>query len=282
MNRIVSLSVALLLLLGGITAVAETDTVEKSVEMETAEQLSISCEFGAGDLTITPADLAEAARVKIIYDPRKFDYDIDYEVRGSIGHLDMESSTHRRSIKNAKNRWDVQLSSRHPCELDLDIGACEAEIDLGGIPITDLMMDIGAASGTIDFSKKNPERMEDLDIDIGASSIDISNLGNANFEYFSFSNGAASSTLDFHGDWTGDAMVKLEIGLGSADLIIPKDLPVRIETGGENWFSSIDFHGEDLDEVREGVFESPGFREADDRLTIEMDIGMGSVDVKFR
>ncbi len=259
------------------------ETANETVEADGAESLVIEIEFDAGELYIIPRDMDDAAKLKVVYDERRFDYDVDFAKKRDVGHLYLESSTRRsRNIDELDNEWNLELSTRFPTELTLDIGACEAEIDLGGIPLTELSLDIGAASGLIDFSSPNPDRIHEMEVDIGASSVEIINLGNANVDRFEFSCGAASCELDFRGEFNGETEVRLDVGLGSTKIILPEDVAVRIETEDDNWFSSIDFHNDDLDEVRDGVFESPGYRRADNKILVEVDVGMGSVDFYFK
>ena len=260
----------------------ETET--KTIDAEGAKTISLNCEFGAGSLKIVPEDMAEAARLTVTYDPRRFDYDVDYSTRGDRGRLDLES--HLRRHRNyddddSKNDWELALSTRYPTRIDLEVGAAEAEIDLGGLKLSELSLQMGAAKGTIDFSKPNPERIRELKMEIGASSLDVLNIGNANFDYLEFSSGAASTTLDFRGDFHGDADVSLDIGIGSADIILPKGLAVRVRGDG-GFFSSVDFHGGDVEKVRRDVRETPDFAEASDRLTIDLDVSMGSVDIYWK
>jgi len=269
---------ALLLLTAPLMA-GETETATEKIDIQDAERLAVVCDFGAGDLIITTADIPEAAILEVTYDPRRFDYDIEFYTRGEVGHLIMESSTRKSSrLRNADNEWRLTLSTRYPLELELDIGACDAEIDLGGLPLTRLSLDVGAASGEIDFSKPNPRRLKEIKMDIGASSVEVTNLGNANFEFLSFSGGAASTSLDFLGAIKSSCEASLDIGLGSAKFILPEGLAVRIRTDGDGWFSNVDFHNRDIEEVRDDVYETPDFDDADIRLTIDLDIGMGSAD----
>ncbi len=259
------------------------ETVNESFDTDGAKRIEIEADFGAGTLEIKPADMAEVAKFDVEYDSRKIRYFADYSTRGERGLLEFKSKM-RKSFNHGDidNDWVVTLSNRYPTEMSLDIGACEAEIDLGGIPLTDLSLDIGAASGFIDFSKKNPERMEELNIEIGASSVELVNLGNANFEYMEFECGAASCKLDFRGDFEGQSEVSVEVGVGSAKIILPKDIEVRILTDSDSWFSSVDFHNDDLDEVRNGQFETENYRKSKDRMIIRLEVGMGSVDVYFK
>ena len=262
------------------TRASDLEKATEKVDAQGAKSLVIDCEFGAGDLEIVTADIEEAAILEVRYDPERVEYTVNYEKHGDVGHLYLESnSKHRTSFRKADNSWRLTLSTRYPAELTFEIGASEADIDFGGLPVTDLNLQIGAASGKIDFSKPNPERLRSARIDVGASSVEFTNLGNANFDYLKFSGGATSSDLDFMGSYTGKSEVKLDIGLGSADVVLPENLPVRIESDDEGFLSSVDFHDLDIDEIRDGVYESPGFDDAENKMLFILDIGLGSVDI---
>ena len=259
------------------------EQLSEKIDAEGADKIEVSIEFGAGEIILSSTDMAEVATVEVDYDPRRIECEIDYNVRRGIGHLHLESIIRRkRNIDTEKNLWEVILSNRYPMVLEIEAGACDAEMDLGGIPINELSIEIGAAAGEVDFSRPNPQRMEDFDVDAGAASLEFRNLGNANFERFNFDGGAGSFELDFRGKYTGESEISIDIGLGSAEIILPKGIPVRIETGEPGWFSSVDFHNDDLDEVRDGIYESDDFDEADIRITLELDVGLGSVDIYFK
>jgi len=268
-----------LLVVSGQALADRTEEVSEIIPAEGAKKLEIEIDFGAGTLDIMSADIEDAARLDIFYSPRWVSYDIDFSRRGETGRLFLESDLrHRSKMEDIDNEWELTLSRRYPIDLEMDIGASESIIDLGGIPLTRLVMDVGATSGTIDFSEPNPERLRDFDVDIGASSVEFTGLANANFERMDISCGAASCELDFRGEFRGESEVDLEVGIGSVDIIIPRGLAVRIE-GDENWFSSFDFHGLDVDLIDDDIWESPDFDEATDRLTIMVDVSMGSVDI---
>jgi len=275
-----------LLLVGAMTVTSAADPIEhvsKTVDAEGAEQIDLDIEIGAGVLYIHKADMSELAKVEIDYTPRTVSYDVDYSVRGKTGSLYLESTQRRkRGSSDSENEWDIVLSNRLPLAIQLDIGACEIEMDLGGLRISNLSLDVGATSGEIDFSEPNPIQMRELDIDAGASSLELYNLANANFEFMKFSGGAASCELDFHGELKGQKEVDLEVGVGSLDVIIPRGVAVRFEGDADGWFSSVDFHGFDLEEVDDEVWETENFDDAKDRLIIKFEVAMGSIDLYSR
>ncbi len=279
-------------LIAGITAavlaagVVVADRLEhetRRFESQGAQRLEVGLEFGVGQLRIVPQDMEDVATLDVSYDTRRIEYDIEYYVKQRTGHLLVESSTRRKhNIDTEDNELDLILSTRYPTVLELDIGACDAEIDLGGIRLEEVNINVGAASGDFDFSMPNPHRLKEMSIDAGASSLDVRNIGNANFEVFSFDGGAGSFDLDFRGTYTGESRIDIDIGLSSADIILPEGIPVRVESDDNGWFSSVDFHGNDLEEIDDGIFESPDFDGARVRIILTIDVGMGSVDVRWQ
>ncbi|UCE24257.1 MAG: hypothetical protein JSU74_13360 [Candidatus Zixiibacteriota bacterium] len=283
MRKAVILSMIAVLGLTSMVIAARTEQVTKKIEMKDADEVVLRCELGAGEFTISPGDIAEAAIVDITYNPRRVDYFVDSEEKRGKCYIELESEHHSKSnIDTENNIWDIVLSTRYETSVEIDIGACDAAIDLGGIPLKEMTLDIGAASGVIEFSKRNPIRLEELDIDAGASSLEIHDLGNANFDYFNFDGGAGSFDLDLSGKYDGESIVSIDIGLGSADITLPEDVAFRIETEGDNWLSSVDIHNRDIDEVDEDVYESTDFDGADDRIILEISVGLGSVDIYWK
>lgn len=272
-----------LLLLSGLTVAARKDHVTEKVELKDADEIVLRCDLGAGEFSITPGDITEAAIIDITYDPRRIDYYVEYEEKRGKCYIDLESD-HRSSsnIDTEDNIWDIVLSKKYPAVIEMDMGACDASIELGGIPVKELTLDVGAASGILKFSEPNPVRLEEIDIDAGATSLEIHELGNANFEYFNFDGGAGSFDMDLTGEYDGESVVSIDIGLGSADITMPEGVAFRIETEGGNWLSSVDIHNRDMDEVDDDIYESPDFDRADTRIILELSVGLGSVDIYWK
>ena len=283
MRNALTVSLALVVLLAGLVMAGRKEHETRRIEAEGAKKIDVQLEFGAGELRILPEDISEAAVLDILYDSRRVNYDIEYDVSKATGHLSIETD-HRKhkSIDTDDNKLEMILSTRYPTSLEMDIGACDAEIDLGGINLEYLDIDVGAASGDIDFSEPNPMRLKEINIDAGASSLDMHSIGNANFELMSFSGGAGSFDLDFRGQYDGESTIDIDIGVSSADIILPQEIPVRVETSGSNWLSSVDFHNDNLEEIDDDIYESPDFQDAETRIILTIDVGLGAVDVYWK
>ena len=273
----------LLLALAGITIAGRMQKKQQKIEAGNIDKLVVRCELGAGEFTILPVDMDNVAEVDIEYDSRRVEVSVDYEVKRSTGYLYLESDGLERSdVDTDDNIWDVKLSTKYPTRIEMDIGACDAVFDLGGIPLEELNLDVGAAAGKIEFSKPNPIRMRQLDVDAGATSLEMHSIGNANFDEMNFDGGVGSFELDFRGTYKGESRIDIDIGLGSADIILPRGVAIQVETDGSNWLSSVDLHGDDLDEIDDDLFESRNFDSAKDRIFLRLSVGLGSADLYWR
>jgi hypothetical protein len=141
-----------------------------------------------------------------------------------------------------------------------------------------LDLDVGAADGMVSFSEPNPEVAERILIEAGAAEFEVLKLGNANFERFSFDGGVGSFELDFSGEYSRRCQARVSIGLGKARIFIPRDLPVRIDAE-DNFLSSVDFKSRGRYKIDDDYFESDDYRESDIGLELEIEVGLGSVDV---
>ena len=281
--RICIFVIAGLVLLVSPTVAERVEHVEEILSEDGIEELEIQIDFGVGVIEITTEEMEEAAKLDIFYSPRYVDYETDLNVRDGRGRMVLESeiSKHHWDDDDFENEWNLILSRKYPTSLDLDIGACKARFDLSGIPLVDLRIDVGAADLEVEFNEPNPGRLRELNVDCGASSLEIIGLANARAEMMDFDIGAGSCEIDLRGEIEGEVEVDIDVGVGSMDVIISRDVAVMVR-GDDDWFSSLDFHGMRLDEVRDGVWISEDFDEAEDRIVFTVDVAMGSVDIYAR
>jgi hypothetical protein len=269
---------AVLLLYGSLPA-GEFVTEEISYPPDDIKLLVINADLAAGNFNIRPDDADRIFQAEVEYNPRSVEVYAEYEKEGATGYLDIGTDLNwKRNIDTDDNRWDAILSRKYLTELRIDLGACETRMDLGGIPLVHLDLDIGAADGRLSFSKPNPEIAEVLFIDAGAAKFEVENIGNANFERFTFDGGVGSFELDFSGEYKRKSRAEVSIGLGKATIYIPRNLPVRIDAE-DNFLSSVDFEDRGRYEIDDDYYESDDFRESDFGLELEIQVGLGSVDI---
>ena len=260
------------------------DEVHDEVPAAAYKGVEMNVEFSAGRIDIAPSSSDLPVQLDALYLARYIDYDFDYEDDGGVCRVFAKSEFehHRgRDYDDIDNEWNVDLSTKYPLNLDFELGACEGIFDLGGLKIEEIMLEVGAADLEIDFSAPNPVRMREFNANCGASSLVIDGLANANVDHMDFDIGAGSCDIDFRGDFKGETEVTIDVGVGSMDVIVPRNVAILIR-GDAGMFSSLDISGLDVRETRRDTWESDDFDTAKDRLIFDVSIGIGSVDIKGR
>jgi hypothetical protein len=133
---------------------------------------------------------------------------------------------------------ELALGKAMPYNLIIDTGASESDLDLGGLPLTRLALNLGAGKITVDFAAPNPTEMSVFSIASGASSIEVRNLANANAGELKAEGGAVAYKVDFGGTLRKAMNVRATAAMSSVELIIPSSIPARITSqaimGGVN------------------------------------------------
>jgi hypothetical protein len=170
------------------------------------------------------------------------------------------------------NDWNLKLG-KTPINLTINAGAYDGKVDLGGVSLTKLSINDGASNVRVSFTEPNPGKMSLLEYHTGASNIELTGLGNANFEAMRFEGGAGNFTLDFSGRLQRDGTVKVTGGVNHIVIIIPTGTQAIITTstpvGNVNTDGTWTVHNH--------VYQSEG---SGPKLTIEVENGVGSLDLR--
>jgi hypothetical protein len=78
-----------------------------------------------------------------------------------------------------------------PYMLTIETGASDTAFELGGLPLTRLIIKLGAGKNVLRFSEPNPRAMSVFDLAAGVGSIEIFSLANATFADMRLDGGAA-------------------------------------------------------------------------------------------
>jgi hypothetical protein len=270
---------AVVLFVGTVRA-GRKERKEVSFPPDDNNLLIMDFDMTAGVFEIRTDDIDNIAKADIRYDPRRIDIMAEYEKEDSIGYLDLGCEPIRKSdIDTDDSYWELTLPRKYRTEMTIKLGACQADIDLGGMPLELIEMDVGAAEVLLIFSQPNPSAAERMIFEAGAADFAIEKLGNANFKRLSFDGGIGKFEFDFSGEYHYKCRASISVGLGKAIIRIPRDLPVRIDAE-ESFLSSIDFKNLDHPaEVNGDYYESSDYRDAGYGLDLEIDIGLGSVEL---
>jgi hypothetical protein len=259
----------------------DTKKVFKKIESKGEKSLIVKMDLGGGIIDLKKNDSGNILDAEIEYDPEEVDVDVDYRKTGDGGKLYLHSEFEDGDLDfdTDYNYWHLEFTDNIPIDFEMDIGACEAELDFTGLKISNLELDLGASSTEIIFRKPNPERISKINIDAGASELDIKGLGNANFDRFSFEGGVGDFTLDFRGELKHKAYVDIDVGLGSLTILLPENNGVRIRK--EDSFLSSFSIDDEFDEVESEVYESENFGRTEGELIFNIEIGLGAVEIEY-
>jgi hypothetical protein len=205
----------------------ETETAEINVAYPEATDLHLKIRVGACRLKIVPG--AGEAWVTGSYQypkgalPLKIDksggritISQDYDVAGLGG------------LFRYTPRFELALGRAKSYALTLEAGASDVAVDLGGVPVKELLIKQGAGRAEFDFSAPNPQEMAALLVNSGAVALQMKNLANANFVEMTFDGGAASYKFDFGGTLRRDAKAKISTSVAPVEIRIPSSTAARV------------------------------------------------------
>jgi len=206
------------------------DMVSVARETGTIEKLNLTVEAGAGTI-----NFSSAAATKTV------DANLKSTVT-SLNHSSDRTGTTQNVLvsmdDNSHHWWNGRMKN------DLDLV-------LGQSLLTDLRIDAGAAKITADLSLVN---LRKLDIDSGASSLDVKL-------------GSVSKTTD----------VTYDIGASSITLRLPRSSGVSLTL--DSGLSATDLP--DLKEVSDNYYESDNIASATHKITIHGKMGMANLNVVY-
>ena len=250
-------------------------TVTMSRQLEDTDEVRVFVDYGAGHFTVRATDEGLLYRMNLRYDEERFEPVADFS--GERLRLGVETVGRGFSFRRGRNEpgeLDLELARGVPMELDLEFGAVRAELDLGGLALTDLDLSTGASQSTITISEPNTVRMSTARFEIGAAEFTITELGNLNAERIEVDAGVGKVTLGLDGRWERDARVSIDMGLGALELHVPEGLGIELRK--DSFLTSLDSEGL----VKQGdAYYSLDWDSAERKVRIEVDAAFGSVKV---
>lgn len=207
-------------------------SMEVSRQLRDSGSHEVRVRYGAGRFTMRPTGQPVLFHMNLRYDEERMRpvHEYNGDARTIALGIDGESVRWARyaSTRN-ESEMRLQLSDAVPMDLRLELGATHARVDAGGLSLTNLRIETGAADAVLDFSSPNRSTMRSLDLQLGAASFVITNLGNANVERIRIEGGVGTVDLDFGGALGNDVDVDANVALGKLALHLPESVGIRVE-----------------------------------------------------
>lgn len=264
------------------------------------DALDVAVRYGAGRLEVGRTGEQELYSYRISYDEDVFAALNEWSLQNGTGELRVGIRKRDRDDDPEGKSWwqrlltldfdfgldfddfdeedatlDLRLSPEVPTRLDIEVGAAESRLALGGLALTGLEISTGATDTELTFDRPNETTLEHLRLEAGAASFRASGLGNARFRELTFRGGVGDVRLDFTGEWSADASATVEMAMGSLRLVFPRSLGVRIHK--EGFLTSVDAPG--FVNLEGGGLESLNWSGAEHRLELSVRSAVGSVEI---
>ena len=273
--------VALALWLGAGSAAAQSMrafTTFRQLHGET--RLQVDLDYRAGGLRVAPGRATELYRMDAAYDEDRYLPTSDFNAARGVVSLGLRPAGEGglRVVSRRQLRQDANVAFAPGVDLDLDItlGAVDADLELGGLSLSRLAMQAGASQAVIRFSQPNRSRCRAAEVTAGAAEVTMLGLGNSRCDRIDFEGGVGKVTLDFDGAWMSSAQATVKMAVGELTLRLPRRVGVRLTL--DRFLASFDPAGL----VRAGnAFQSPGYDRAERRLDIDVTTAVGGVRVEW-
>jgi len=243
-------------------------------------RLRAELDYLAGGLRVAPGRTTELYRMDASYDAERYVPASDYDAaRGAVSlGLRPAGEGGLRVVSRRQLRQDANVAFAPAVDLDLAVtlGAVNADLELGGLSLSELTMQAGASRAVVRFSQPNRSRCRSARITAGAAELTMLGLGNSRCDRIDFEGGMGKVTLDFAGAWTSSSEAEVKMAVGELTLRLPRRVGVRISL--DRFLASFDPAGL---ERAGNAFQSPGYEKAERRLDIDVTTAVGGVKVEW-
>ncbi len=221
---------------GGATAGAEASHpvgLELPVHTIAGEPLHLELHLAKGRFVIEPGRAGEAVRVEADYDAAHFELDEHYDAaarryvvrfdsRG--GWLGLVGNT-----DGSHNEVHITIPPDLPLLLEGKVAVGQSRIELGGLAVREVDLDLGVGEHSISFERPLPAPMERLDLSGSVGQLQVDGVGNASPLRVRVSSSIGSLGLDLNGSWLRDSEIDVRCGLGDCHVTTPHDVNVEVE-----------------------------------------------------
>jgi hypothetical protein len=151
-----ALAISLALMFGTIACdngepVGETRTESKTVQLGAAKVVRVELKIGAGELKVT-GGASDLLNADFTYNVPSWKPEVQYDVSGDTGHLTVQQAPGSNG-HGGKTRyeWALRFSNEVPMEMTVEQGAGSTNLDLVGLELSKLKVNIGAGETTINL-----------------------------------------------------------------------------------------------------------------------------------
>ena len=145
----------------GSVTTGETRNETVSFDLSDAKSARVELRMGTGELNVA-AGSQKLAEAKFSYNVAEWKPLVDHR-GGAAAELKISQPSSTGSFGNTVNDWDVKLNGELPIEVSANLGAGEANLELGRVNLTRVDVNIGAGEVEVNL-RGEPKRGYDVQI----------------------------------------------------------------------------------------------------------------------
>jgi Cell wall-active antibiotics response 4TMS YvqF len=277
--RAVALALALVSV-GGSAAAQSMRPFTTYRQLHGETRLTAALDYAAGSLRVAPGRPTELYRMDVSYDGDRYEPISDFDASHGAVALGLKATGKGGLRVVSRNQLrqtaSVTFSPRVDLDVDLALGASDADIELGGLRMAGWKVQTGASQAVVRFSQPNGTRCRSGAVSSGAADLTVLGLGNSRCDRLDFEGGIGKMTLDFGGTWSVSSDVGVKMAVGELVLRLPRQVGVRIAL--DKFLASFKPAGLEQQGTR---YESAGYAEAERKLDITVTTAVGEVRVEW-
>ena len=255
-------------------------TIESARQLTNTEPATVNVTFAGGKFELSPLPGRLLYQMQLHYDEQVADAVHEFNADGreltlGMSHANMGWRALRAMKNNEAGRMTIGLNPSVPMDLDLELGGAQAEVELGGMKITNLKLKIGLAGSRVSFASPNLVEMESLSLDVGLGGVQFENLGNANVAEIHINGGMDGINLDFGDRVMRDVRINADVAFGGMKIRIPNSAGVTIQA--DTKLGS--FKPQGFTKVN-GAWFTPNWNQASTHVTIVANTALGGLEVE--
>ena len=183
-----------------------------------------------GEFEIVPGPAGQPIRVEADYDSGAYELTESFDPGGEAGWTYELSFGSRVSLfrqmlggsNPEQNRIKLIIPRDVPVAVSGRVGIGVSRIELGGLWLTDLALNIGIGEHRVSFKEPTREPVEEVFLRASIGEFALRGLGNASPRHATVTQSLGESRFDLRGRWVRDASVTLKCGIGECSVRLPR------------------------------------------------------------
>jgi hypothetical protein len=252
-------------------------TIDASRQARDTNAVAAHIEYAAGKFDLKPAagPLLYAANVR--YDADRAEPVADFDAASRVISLGVHlRGMHLTNVDDEHDAGSMhaELSGAVPIDLSLELGAVEADLQLGGLRLTDLSLRSGAADVTARFDQRNREQLRSMTLQIGAADVKLLDVANSGVSRIVAEVGAGSLSIDLGGALQHDVDITATLAIGGLKLNVSPDVGLFVDE--KTVLGS--FHKDGFTKRADGWY-SDGYDKAARHVRVHLHAFMGGLEL---